>query len=76
MICAVPINQNAAIRYLLLISVCIFACVMSSEYTHFSSRNFKGHKFHVGKGKCLRMSCEREMSVWSMEMSASLNTHA
>ena len=32
-ICAVPIGQNAAIRWLLLISVCIFACVMSSEYT-------------------------------------------
>ena len=26
----------------------------------------------MGKGKCLRMSCEWEMSVWSMEMSANL----
>ena len=25
------------------------------------------------KGKCLRMSCEREMSVWSMETSANLS---
>ena len=33
MICAVPIGQNAAICQLLLISVSIFACVMSSEYT-------------------------------------------
>ena len=33
LIWAVPIGQNAAIRQLLLISVCIFACVMSSEYT-------------------------------------------
>ena len=32
-------------------------------------------KFHVGKGKCLRMSCEREMSVWSMEISANLLLH-
>ena len=33
MICAIPIGQNAVIGQLLLISVCIFACVMSSEYT-------------------------------------------
>ena len=25
---------------------------------------------NAGKGKCLRMSCEREMSGWSMEISA------
>ena len=42
----------------------------------FSGRNFKRHrktqKFHVGKGKCLVRATEREMSVWSMEMSANL----
>ena len=32
-------------------------------------------KFHVGKGKCLRMSGEREMSVWSLEISANHLLH-
>ena len=30
-------------------------------HEHFSTRNSKRQKFHVGKGKCLRMSYEREM---------------
>ena len=32
--------------------------------------HFIKQKFHVGKGKCLVKATEREMSVWSIEMSA------
>ena len=39
-----------------------------------SGRNFKRHRktFHVGKGKCLVRATKREVSVWSMAMSANL----
>ena len=39
------------------------------------SGTFLKKKFHVGKWKCLRMSCERKMSVWSTEISANLLLH-
>ena len=61
----------------LVVDFSLHFCLRNEQRIHaFSSRNFKRQKFHVGRGKCLRMSCEREMSVWSMEMSANLNTHA
>ena len=54
MICAVPIGQNAAIRKLLLISVCIFACVMSSEYTREFVTKFLPAQFSCQFEKCLK----------------------
>ena len=62
MICVVPIGQNAVIRLLLLISVCIFACVMSSEYTGKFVMKFLPAQFSCQFEKCLNINCSQKFT--------------